>query len=134
MTTIDAHQHFWRLARGDYRFPSPGDPVLYRDFLPDDLEPRLADAGVTATILVQATDTVAETAFLLELAARSKYVAGVIGWCDPRGAKPVSSRPPIRSGSIDRKAPSSCFTSAARFSTNGVNFTKAHLGPERTMA
>jgi L-fuconolactonase len=84
LTTIDAHQHFWRLARGDYRFPSPGDPVLYRDFLPDDLAPRLADSGVAATILVQATDTVAETAFLLELAARSKFVAGVIGWCDPR--------------------------------------------------
>jgi L-fuconolactonase len=81
---IDAHQHFWSLARGDYAFPAPGDPVLYRDFLPADLEPILAAAGVSATVLVQATDTLEETGFLLEIAAGAPFVAGVVGWWDTR--------------------------------------------------
>ncbi len=36
---VDAHQHFWRLARGDYAFPARRIPVLYRDFMPADLAP-----------------------------------------------------------------------------------------------
>ena len=84
MTIIDAHQHFWRLARGDYRFPRVGDPVLYRDFSPGDLEPLLRSSGVSHTIVVQATDTFAETQFLLELASTSSFIAGVVGWWDPR--------------------------------------------------
>jgi predicted TIM-barrel fold metal-dependent hydrolase len=37
---------------------------------------------VTKTILVQAGQTLAETAFLLELAGNTEFVAGVIGWFD----------------------------------------------------
>lgn len=81
---VDAHQHFWRLDRGDYAFPAPGDAVLYRDFLPPDLAPQLAAAGVDQTIAVQATDTLAETEFLLALACETRTVAGVVGWWDPR--------------------------------------------------
>lgn len=84
MTVIDAHQHFWELGRGDYRFPRPGDPVLYRDFLPDRLAPLLRSSGVDQTILVQATDSFVETEFLLHLAATTPFVAGVVGWWDPR--------------------------------------------------
>jgi len=83
---IDAHQHFWELARGDYRFPRPGDPVLYRDFLPVDLAPLLRSNDVDQTILVQATDSFAETEFLLQIAAANPFVAGVVGWWDPRVA------------------------------------------------
>lgn len=81
---IDAHQHFWTLGRGDYRFPAPSDPVLYRDFQPDDLAGHLRTTGVAQTILVQATDTIAETAFLLAQASSTPFVAGVVGWWDPR--------------------------------------------------
>jgi L-fuconolactonase len=77
---IDAHQHFWRLARGDYGWLTPGLAPIYRDFEPADLEPLLACAGVDGTVLVQAAPTVAETRFLLELAGRTPFVAGVVGW------------------------------------------------------
>jgi len=81
---VDAHQHFWQLARGDYRFPRADDATLYRDFLPGDLVPLLNDVGVDRTILIQATDTFAETQFLLGIAAANPFVAGVVGWWDPR--------------------------------------------------
>jgi L-fuconolactonase len=87
---IDAHQHFWQLRRGDYTFPSPDDPVLYRDFMPSDLGRLLDKAGVSATVLVQATDTLAESAFLLEIADPVEFVAGVVAWWDPRDATMLS--------------------------------------------
>ena len=61
---IDAHQHFWQLARGDYGWLTPEFATLYRDFLPTDLEPHLGQAGVDGTVLVQAAPTLAEACLL----------------------------------------------------------------------
>lgn len=83
---IDAHQHFWTLARGDYRWLTPALAPLYRDFGPSDLAPHLADAQIDATVLVQAADSVAETEFLLSIARSTAFVAGVVGWVDLDGA------------------------------------------------
>lgn len=80
---IDAHQHFWSLARGDYGWLTPTLAPIYRDFGIDDLMPHLAAAGIKGTVLVQAAPTEAETEFLLELAAESGgLVKGVVGWID----------------------------------------------------
>lgn len=79
---IDAHQHFWRRARGDYGWLTPALAPLWRDFEPADLEPLLARLGIGATIAVQAAPTLAETRHLLELAARTDWIAGVVGWID----------------------------------------------------
>jgi len=80
---VDAHQHFWRVSRGDYGWLTPEDhPAICRDFGPDDLAPLLEDAGVERTVLVQAAPTAGETAYLLGLAATAPMVAGVVGWAD----------------------------------------------------
>ena len=79
---LDAHQHFWHLARGDYDWLTSTETALYRDFHPDDLRPALKSAGVTRTIAVQAAATVAETRWLLDLAASTDFIAGVVGWVD----------------------------------------------------
>lgn len=79
---IDAHQHFWRLSRGDYGWLTPALGPIHRDFLPEDLAPLLAEARIDRTILVQAAPTVAETEFMLDLAERTPFVAGVVGWVD----------------------------------------------------
>jgi L-fuconolactonase len=82
---IDAHQHYWRLARGDYRWLSPNEPALApicRDVLPAELAPLLARHGVVQTLLVQAADSLAETEWLLDLAARHDSIGGVVGWVD----------------------------------------------------
>lgn len=79
---IDAHQHFWKLARGDYAWLTPELGVLYRDYTPEDLAPQLAAHGVDATVLVQAAATFEETRHLLEIAEATPWVAGVVGWVD----------------------------------------------------
>jgi L-fuconolactonase len=83
---IDAHQHFWRLARGDTTWLNPSlDPSLapiHRDFEPADLEPLLRAQGIAGTVLVQAAPTLAETLFLLSLADQHAFIRGVVGWVD----------------------------------------------------
>jgi L-fuconolactonase len=80
---IDAHQHFWRVGRGDYGWlTADAHPAICRDFGPDDLKPLMDAAGVTCTVLVQAAPTAAETQILLEIAQATPFVAGVVGWAD----------------------------------------------------
>ena len=77
---VDSHHHVWRIARGDYGWLRP-DMAIYRDFGLSDLRPLLGD--VSATVLVQAAPTEAETDFMLEVAASSdRLVRGVVGWTD----------------------------------------------------
>jgi L-fuconolactonase len=79
---IDAHQHFWRVARGDYPWMAPALTPLYRDFGPGDLAPLLRATNIEATVLVQAAPTAAETRFLLDIADQTECVVGVVGWAD----------------------------------------------------
>ena len=79
---IDAHQHVWKLARGDYGWLRPDMTALYRDFGFAELAPHLDEAGLEGTVLVQAAPTVAETEFLLEVASDEPRVRAVVGWVD----------------------------------------------------
>jgi L-fuconolactonase len=98
MMRVDAHHHVWRLERGDYAWLTPDLPI-HRDYGLQDLRPlleqahagaldpganpRALDPGITATVLVQAAPTEAETHFLLQVARDSGgLVRGVVGWAD----------------------------------------------------
>ncbi len=78
---IDAHIHFWRIARGDNALDA-GSP-LRRDFEPVDLQPLLGAAEVDSIVVVQAAETHAENLYTIGLAARHPVIAGVIAWIDP---------------------------------------------------
>jgi len=84
MIAIDAHQHFWSPVRGDYGWMETSDDLapLRRDYLPQHLAPLLESLAIDRTILVQAAPTIAETAFLLDLASGHELVAAVVGWVD----------------------------------------------------
>ncbi len=77
---IDAHQHYWDPARGDYGWLTPALTALYRPFGPADLAPLRARCGVARTVLVQAAPTVDETWYLLDLARHDDSIAAVVGW------------------------------------------------------
>jgi L-fuconolactonase len=79
---IDAHQHYWHPARGDYGWMPMDDAVLARPYGPADLAPALAAHGIARTVLVQAAPSVEETEYLLGIADATEHVAAVVGWID----------------------------------------------------
>ncbi len=81
---IDAHQHFWRYNPVRDAWITDAMPVLKRDYLPADLAPELARNGIDASIAVQADQSEEETEFLLDLAQKHSFIAGVVGWVDLR--------------------------------------------------
>lgn len=85
---VDAHQHFWDPARGDYGWLKPDNPI-HRIYAPDDLKPLLDEAGVNGTILVQAAPTPGETDYMLDIARRAPWILGVVGWIDLLAANAV---------------------------------------------
>src|SRR5882757_2912807 len=83
---VDAHQHFWDPARGDYGWLNPENPI-HRIFATADLRPLLIAAGVDATILVQAAPSPAETDYMLGIARKTPWILGVVGWIDLEAAE-----------------------------------------------
>ena len=74
---IDAHQHFWQVGKFDYPWMTSDLGVLYRDYLPS--EPQ---NGIDQIVVVQASNSVAESRWLLSLADENSFIAGVVGWVD----------------------------------------------------
>ena len=79
---VDAHIHFWQLSKGWYTALEPHMTILLKDHLPDDLAPLLKAAGVDQIVVVEAAETVEETHFVLGLAEKYPFMAGVVGWID----------------------------------------------------
>ncbi|HEY3622523.1 MAG TPA: amidohydrolase family protein [Roseiarcus sp.] len=80
--TIDAHVHLWRLSRGDNVALSPTMSAICKDREPPDLKPLLDAAGVAGVVVVQAAETLAETLFIIGLARRYEWIAGVVAWIE----------------------------------------------------
>ena len=77
---IDAHHHFWRYTPGEYGWIDDAMAAIRRDFLPADLAPEIAAAGIDAVISVQARQSLAETEALLGFASSHPWIVGVVGW------------------------------------------------------
>lgn len=81
---IDSHQHFWKLNLPfDYSWlETRKHGSIYRDFLPTDLQPFIEAAEVDRTVVVQTQHNLNENRWILNLADRFDFIAGVVGWVD----------------------------------------------------
>lgn len=79
---IDAHQHFWQYDPDRHRWINDEMSAIRRDFFPGDLATILKTLQIDGTIAVQADETVVETTFLLDLAAKNDFIKAVVGWTD----------------------------------------------------
>ncbi|RFZ84244.1 amidohydrolase [Mucilaginibacter terrenus] len=82
MLRLDAHQHFWKYDPVKDAWITDEMAVLKRDFMPEDLSLVLHDNAIGGCVAVQASQSEAETDFLIDLAAQNSFVKGVVGWVD----------------------------------------------------
>jgi L-fuconolactonase len=82
--TVDAHHHFWDTTSGrlDYYWMSDEFEAIKGVRGPEQLRPLIEAAGIDRTVVVQAIPSPEETTDLLETAAATDFVAGVVGWVD----------------------------------------------------
>ena len=91
---IDAHHHLWKYSVAEYPWISENMDTLRRDFLIQDLVGVLEESHIEGAITVQATQTLAETRWLLDLASRNDFIRGVVGWvalADPKVERDLES-------------------------------------------
>ncbi len=78
---IDSHHHLWNYSPEEYEWIDP-QSVLAQDYKPDDLRPALAESNIGGTVFVQARASLAESRWQNEVAERTDYIKGVVGWVD----------------------------------------------------
>lgn len=79
---IDAHHHFWKYDPVEYGWIDGEMAAIRRDFLPEDLKPVVASAGIEGVVSVQARQSLLETECLLHLATDYDFIKGVVGWVE----------------------------------------------------
>jgi L-fucono-1,5-lactonase len=80
---IDAHHHVWDLAVRDQPW-IVGDLMapIARTFGVDEFNAEAEASGIDSSVVVQCVGEITETEELLDLAATTPRVAGVVGWVD----------------------------------------------------
>ena len=70
----DTHVHIWNFERTRYTWLDNNTTILNRTYLIEELEPERKRAGITKGILVQAANTLEETAYMLEVAQKTDWI------------------------------------------------------------
>jgi L-fuconolactonase len=80
---IDAHHHVWDLAARDQPWMVADTMApIRRSFGIDEYAAEAQSNGIDSSVVVQTVADITETEELLDLAAASTLVAGVVGWVD----------------------------------------------------
>lgn len=85
---IDTHTHFYDPTRPEgVPWPNPNDELLYRKVMPDDYKKLAVPEGVTGTVVVEASRWVEDNKWILDLAAKEKFIVGFVGNLNPNDAE-----------------------------------------------
>jgi L-fuconolactonase len=77
---IDTHLHTWDLNRCSYYWLEGDESILAQSYFIEQVHPQLAEAGVTSAILVQATNQLNESDWLLSLSETNDWIKGAVIW------------------------------------------------------
>jgi L-fuconolactonase len=79
---IDSHNHFWQYHPVKDAWITDDMKIIKCDFMPNDMQPLLAENAIDGCVAVQASQSEAETNFLLTLAENNSFIKGIVGWVD----------------------------------------------------
>ncbi len=97
---IDSHLHLWQIDRPDHEWPTPDLGGIYHDAT--EAGYRTALPSVTAAVLVQAQPSDSASDWLVETAAASDLIQGIVAWADlsadsaPARLAALAARPKVK--------------------------------------
>ena len=77
---IDTHIHVWNFDKAAYAWLEGNTTILNRTYDIAELETERIAAGITEGILVQAANNSSDTTWMLQVAANTEWIKGVVGW------------------------------------------------------
>jgi L-fuconolactonase len=77
---IDTHIHVWNFDKATYQWLDGNTSILNRTYNIAELETERNAVGVTEGVLVQASNNLEDTDWMLEVAANTGWIKGVVGW------------------------------------------------------
>ena len=81
---IDTHTHFYDPTRPQgVPWPPKNDALLHRPVYPDEFKKLAQPHGVSATVVVEASPWLEDNQWVLDLAARDKFLSGLVGNIKP---------------------------------------------------
>lgn len=81
---IDTHTHFYDPTRSQgVPWPPKNDALLYRPVYPDEFKRLAQPHGVTGTVVVEASPWLEDNQWVLDWAARDKFLLGLVGNIKP---------------------------------------------------
>ena len=81
---VDTHIHLYDTTRPQgVPWPPESDSVLYRPVLPPDYAKICEENGISATVIVEASNRLSDNQWVLDLAADEPFIVGLVGRIDP---------------------------------------------------
>lgn len=77
---IDTHIHIWDFSRAEYAWLKGDTSILNRTYFINEIEEERKTAGVTDGLMVQAACNLEDTRLMLEVAAKTDWLHGVVCW------------------------------------------------------
>ncbi len=77
---IDTHIHVWNFDKATYPWLDGNTSVLNRTYHITEIEAERRDVNISAGILVQASNNVEDTDWMLQVADSTEWIKGVVGW------------------------------------------------------
>ncbi len=77
---IDTHLHIWNLTKAEYTWLQDDETIINRTYNISEVEEERLKANISEAILVQAANNFEDTNWMLQVAAKTPWVAGVVGW------------------------------------------------------
>lgn len=77
---IDTHIHVWNFDKATYPWLDGNTSILNRTYNIEEIESERNAVGVTEAVLVQASNNLEDSDWMLEVAENTDWIKGVVGW------------------------------------------------------
>ena len=77
---IDTHIHVWNFDKAEYDWLKNDTSILKRTYHIEEIEVERKAAGISGGVLVQASVNTEDTDWMLEVAEKTSWINGVVGW------------------------------------------------------